>query len=81
MVSHKKTEIQQRWEFNGEQGWTVGSAPDHYILISCYFPTTRQERQVDTVKFIRKSVPYTSVKMEDYLKQPAEDILSVLNAP
>ena len=79
-VSHIKSGIQRLWEFNGEQGWTV-SSPDHYICITCYFLTNRQERQFDSVTFILKTVSYPSVKMEDYLAQAAEDIIYMLTAP
>ena len=81
MALHTRPGIGQSWEFNGEKFLNVGSSPDHYRCITCYFPTARQERQVDTVAFIPKTVSYPSVEMEDYLTQAAEDSIYDLTVP
>ncbi len=57
------------WAPNGEEGWKIGPALEHYRCITVYFPKTRMERQVDTVTFFPTVVPYPEVKLEDFLRQ------------
>ena len=37
---------------------------------------TARERDVDTLKFFPKAIPFPTISTEDYLKQAASDILS-----
>jgi hypothetical protein len=51
---------------------------EHYRCVKCYIPSSARERDVDTLKFFPKTVPFPNISTEDYLKQAASDILSIL---
>ena len=69
------------WELNGEVGWYVGPAMDHYRCITAYFPRTRTTRICDTVTFFPHEVTFPRVTLKDHLVQAAEDIVHILSAP
>ena len=66
---------------NGEEGWSIGFSPEHYRCIKCYFPKTRSERNVDTVTFFSAAIPFPKVNLDDFLRQAATDIITILTAP
>jgi hypothetical protein len=47
----------------------------------CYFPDTMSERDVLTVDFFPEKTPFPTFTPEDCLKQTAEDVLHLLEAP
>ena len=53
----------------------------HYRCVQCYFLRTKTTRDCDTVTFFPKSVPFPEIKLEDFLRQAAEDIITVLILP
>ena len=73
-----QTNVRPSWAPNGEIGWYVGPSMYHYRCIQYYFPITRACRDVDTVTFISKVVPFPEVKIDNFLKQVALDIISIL---
>ena len=58
VLAHLKPDARATWAYNGEEGWTVGPSLQHYRCINCYFPATRSQRNVDTVTFFPKSIPF-----------------------
>ena len=40
-IAHIKPTVRGTWELNGESGWYVGPALDHYRCVTVYFPKTR----------------------------------------
>ena len=50
----------------------------HYCCLRAYFPKTRSERIVHTVKFFPSEIPIPKVGIEDFLQQAATDIISIL---
>ena len=81
VVAHNKPAKRASWELNGEKGWYIGPSEDHYRCIKCFFEKTRSERNVDTVTFFPKKIKFPQVKLEDFLKQAATDIISLLTQP
>ena len=81
VFSHTKPYVRKSWDTNGEVGWYVNAAPNHYRCVTCYFPRTRQERITDTVTFIPHAIAFPSVNVIDFLRQTATDIVSILKAP
>ena len=81
VIVHVDPTIRGTWELNGDQGWYVGPALDHYRCITCYFPRTRTTRICETVTFIPHEVPFPEVNLTDQLTQAAEDIVSILTQP
>ena len=81
IVAHNKADKRKSWDFQGEQGWYIGPALQHYRCVSAYFPRTRATRVCDTVDFFPTSIPIPAVTTTDFLRQAAEDIISILTKP
>ena len=45
------------------------------------FPQTKKIRTCDTVIFFPTTIPFPQVKSDDFLRQAAEDIISILTQP
>ena len=81
VIVHVDPSIRGTWELNGDQGWYVGPALNHYRCVTCYFPRTRTTRICETVTFIPHEIPFPEVKLTDHLRQAAEDIVTILTQP
>ena len=81
VVAHTKPQQQASWELNGEQGWYIGPAQNRYRCIQVYFEKTRSMRIIDTVTFFPKKIKFPQVQLEDFLKQAAMDIITLLTQP
>ena len=81
VVAHIDTTKRGTWELNGEVGWYIGPALDHYRCVTCYFPRTRTTRVCETVTFIPHDIPFPKVTLKDHLQQAAEDIIKILTHP
>ena len=81
IVAHIKSSQRRTWELNGESGWYVGPAMKHYRCVTCYFPRTKAERACDTVTFFPTTVPFPEVRLQDFLRQAASDIITLLTHP
>ena len=55
------------WGPNGQVGFVIGPAMQHYRCLRAYFPTTRSEQTVHTVKFFPLEIPIPRVQIEDFL--------------
>ena len=80
-IVHTHPENRASWELNGQHGWHVGTVLDHYRCIKCYMPRTKSIINSDTVEFFPHSIPFPQVKLQNYLKQSASDIISMLAKP
>ena len=81
IVAHVKPSIRRTWELNGELGWYVGPSMHHYRCVQCYFPRTKTPRDCDTVTFFPTHVPFPEIKLDDFLRQAATDIITILTSP
>ena len=81
IVAHIKPGERRTWELNGEKGWYVGPSMNHYRCVKCYFPRTRSIRDCDTVAFLSTTVPFLEIKLDDFLRQAASDIITILTQP
>ena len=54
---------------------------DHYRCMRCFNPDTGREIDVDTLQFFPHNTPLPEIATEDYLKQAATDIVSILQSP
>ena len=81
IVAHIKSGTRVSWQLNGEVGWCAGSSMQHYRCVECYFPRTKQVRACDTVTFSPTNVPFPQIKLVDFLKQAATDIITILTYP
>jgi hypothetical protein len=81
VLVHLKPDQRPSWAYPGEEGWYVGPLMYHYRCVQCFMPTTSKVRDVDTVEFFPETIPFPSISTEDYLKQAAGDILTILRNP
>ena len=81
VIVHLDPKTRGTWELNGDVGWYVGPALDHYRCVTCYFPRTKTTRICDTVTFLPHDIPIPKVSLEDHLRQAADDIVDILTQP
>ena len=81
VVIHNKPESRASWDLNGQEGWYIGRSPQHYRCVKCFIPRTRTEVNTDTVVFIPQKIEFPKVTTEDFLRQAAADIISLLTHP
>ena len=81
VLVHKKPGTRASWDTRAKEGWYIGRSPEHYRCVKCYLPATRQEVDADTMVFIPHKIDFPEVKLEDFLKQAAMDILTLLYKP
>ena len=55
VVMHNRPNDCALWDPNGEYGWYIGPAMEHYRCQKSYIPKTRAERILDTVEFPTKT--------------------------
>jgi hypothetical protein len=63
----------------GVHSWYVGPSLDHYRCHQCYIPSTSKSWNVLTVDWFPHTVPFPKVNTDDYLRQTAGDMLSLLH--
>ena len=81
VVVHLKQGQRDSWGPNGEVGFYVGPSMEHYRCMKVYIPKTRTVRVVDTLTFIPHCIPFPQLRLDDYLRQAAEDIVHLLKNP
>ena len=81
IVSHAKPDNRVSWDFNGEEGWYFRPSLTHYRCIKGYFTKSKATRDTDMVKISPKVVPMPQVELEDFLRQAASDIITILTDP
>ena len=81
VIVHSKPEKRASWDPNGRDGWYVGPSLTHYRCVKYFIPKTRAEINADTVVFIPHQIKFPEVKLEDFIKQAALDIISILSQP
>ena len=81
VVIHSKPSNRASWEFHGKEGWYVGLSMEHYRCLKCFNPSSGKEMDIDTLKFFPHSTPLPQIATEDFLKQAATDIISILQKP
>jgi hypothetical protein len=78
---HLKPDQRASWAYHGEEGWYVGPSIEHCRCVKCCLPSTARVRDVDTLQFFPKKIPFPKTSTEDCLKQAASDILAILQNP
>ena len=81
VVLHEKPAHRASWAYHGVDGWYVGPSFEHYRCVKVYIPDTGAVRDAGTVQFFPEVIPIPATSPEDYLKQAATDILSILKNP
>jgi hypothetical protein len=81
IIAHVSHTTRTSFGQHGQVGWYIGPSLQHYRCWKCYFPDTNSERDVLTVEFFPEKIPIPRFTTEAYLKQTAEDMLHLLQAP
>ena len=81
IVAHTSSESRTPYGEHGKVGWYIGPSLEHYRCWKCYFEDTMAERDVLKVDFFPQKIPFPTFTRDDYLKQTAEDMLHLLQAP
>ena len=76
VVAHEPTA--STWAPPGEEAWTIGPSLDHYWCIKCFFPKTKAQQDIKTVTFFPSVVTVPKVTTDDFLRQAALDIITIL---
>jgi hypothetical protein len=63
---------------HGVDGWYVGPSTEHYRCHKCYIPSTFGIRDALTVDWFPHQVPFPTVTADEYLRQTAADMLTLL---
>ena len=75
VLIHKKPSDRTSWGPHGRQGWYIGRC------VTCFVPDTRKELISDTVTFLPSQYKFPEITTDDFLKQAATDIISILCKP
>ena len=51
VIAHINPDIRDSWELNGESGWYVGPALQHYRCVTCYFHLQEVQEYVTQLNF------------------------------
>ena len=81
VLVHSKPKKWATWDFNGIEGWYIGPSLQHYRCMKCFMPTTRAEVNADTITFFPKTIKFPKVDINDFLRQAATDIITLLTNP
>ena len=81
VVLHNKPSTRSSWDLNGSEGWYVGPSMNHYRCVKCFLPKSRREVHSDTVTFIPAKINFPSVSVNDFIKQAASDLITLLTHP
>ena len=63
---------------HGVDGWYVGPSTEHYRCHKCYVPSTFGVRDALTVDWFPHKVPFPRVTADEYLRQTASDMLTLI---
>ena len=81
VVAHVAADTRTPFGEHGVVGWYIGPSPEHYRCWKVYIPGTLQERDVLKADFFPSKVSFPTFTHDDFLKQTAEDMYSLLSTP
>ena len=81
VLMHKQVDNRTSWGPHGREAWYIGPSLNHYRCVKCFVTDTRKELDSDTVTFFPKNIKFPAVTTDDFLRQSALDIISILSHP
>jgi hypothetical protein len=78
VVVHITPDQRSNMSPHGVDGWYVGPSTEHYRCHKCYVPSTFGVRDALTIGWFPHNIPFPKVSTDDYLRQTATDMLSLL---
>ena len=79
VLVHKLSSTRSSFSTHAVYGWYIGPSLHHSRCYHCYIPSIESTRLMDTVKFFLKHFDFPRITNSAYLRQSAEDIISILS--
>jgi hypothetical protein len=81
IIAHEKQSQRRTWAAQGQPGWSLGPAMQHYRCQNVYITATANERIVDTLDFFPHNSPMPQMSSTDRILMAAQDTTDDLNHP
>ena len=81
VLLHHKPRHRHSWDPHGQEGFYIGPSLHHYRCVKCFIPSSRSKVNSDTVAFFPHEIPFPEVKIDDFIRQAATDIITILTHP
>ena len=81
ILVHHKPSHRHSWDPHGQEGFYIGPSLQDYRCVKCFIPSSRAEVNSDTVAILPHDIPFPEVKIDDFLRQAATDIITILTHP
>jgi hypothetical protein len=81
IIAHETPSRRRTWAPNGQDGWYIGPALEHYRCYTMYITKTRGDRIVETVEFFPEKFTLPFPSTQDLAIQAAEDLTRALLHP
>ena len=69
------------WDLNGKIGYYTGPAPNYYICMTYYLPSTNIQIISNTLVFIPHTIPIPTITTNNFLTQAASGMVTLLKCP
>lgn len=81
VIAHEKPSVRNTWAPHGVDGWYIGPSREHYRCYHVYIPSTRGERDVDTIEFFPTQTKMPQLSSSDAAIAAAQDLVHALQNP
>ena len=78
VLVHETPQQRNTWAQHGVPGFYVGPSMEHYRCFKCYLPSTNKTRDSPTIEWFPTTIKFPKVTADEYLRQTAEDMLTLL---
>ena len=78
VIIHETSDQRPTFAPHGTDGFYVGPSLEHYRCYKVFVPATQSLRDSVTVEWFPSSVPFPKVGQDEYLRQTADDLLTLL---
>jgi hypothetical protein len=81
IIAHETPSRRRTWDPQGQDGWYIGPALEHYRCYTVYITKTRGDRIVETVDFFPQKITLPFPSPQDLATQAAVDLTHALLHP
>ena len=81
VIVHETPDVRSSWAPHGVNGFYIGPSLEHYRCYKCYIPSTRRERDSDTVEFFPSDSDLPFLSSNDLAAYAALDLIDALKNP
>ena len=80
LISHKKMDTRNSWDFRGEPAWNIGVSLKHYIFQNIIAKVTRATRVSDTLEFRHHHLTILTRTPVDHIIHGVKKLTASINA-